>query len=134
LSLDVDFIVESALDELLEAAHGSDVGLNARDPIDSPWLDVIANIIVAHPTPAARRFFAAVKQYALDCLRREPDAWLVDQSALYCVLKMMERYDQPPAVAWIPAERQDCLWHIGHAYDYLLSDPRYMKYASDPAA
>jgi len=130
LSLDVDFIVESALDGLVDAAQQCDIGLNLRDPVDSPWLDVIANIIVANPTTAARRYFAAVKNYALTYLRREPEAWLVDQSALYCVLKMMERFAAPPSVAWIPADRQACLWHIGHAYDHLLNDPRYRKYAA----
>ena len=129
LSLDVDFIVEDTLAGLVDAAAGSDVGLNARDPVDSPWLDVIANIIVANPTPASRRYFAAVKNYALRYLRQEREAWLVDQSALYCVLKMLERYAAPPAVAWLPAARQSCLWHIGHAYDHLLDDPRYRKYA-----
>ena len=130
LSLDVDFIVESALDGLVDAAKSCDVGLNLRDPVDSPWLDVIANIIVANPTPASRRYFAAVKNYALKFLRQEPEAWLVDQSALYCVLKMMGRFATPPSVAWIPADRQACLWHIGHAYDHLLNDPRYRKYAA----
>ena len=134
LSLDVDFIVESTLAGLVDAVRGCDIGLNQRDPLDSPWLDVIANIIVANPTPAARRYFAAVKNYALDVLRREPDAWLVDQAALYCVLKMLERYGAPPAVAWIPADKQTCLWHIGHAYDHLLDDPRFRKYADAPAA
>lgn len=129
LSLDVDFIVEGALDGLIDAARDCDAALNARDPPDSPWLDVIANIIVANPTPAAHRYFGAVKNYALDRLSREPLAWLVDQSALYCVLKMMERFAEPPAVAWIPAGSQACLWHIGHAYDHLLDDPRYLKYA-----
>jgi len=133
LSLDVDFIVESALDGLVDAAQQCDVGLNLRDPLDSPWLDVIANIIVANPTPAARRYFAAVKNYALHFLRREPDAWLVDQSALYCVLKMLERYGEPPKVAWIPGATQACLWHIGHAYDHLLNDPRFRKYADNRA-
>ena len=134
LNLDVDFIVESTLAGLVDAVRGCDIGLNQRDPLDSPWLDVIANIIVANPTPAARRYFAAVKNYALDFLRREPDAWLVDQAALYCVLKMLERYGAPPAVAWIPADKQTCLWHIGHAYDHLLDDPRFRKYADAPAA
>ncbi len=134
LSLDVDFIVERALDPLIAAARDCDVGLNARNPVDSPWLDVIANLIVANPTPAARRYFAAVKNYALAFLRREPEAWLVDQSALYCVLKMLERYAAPPEVAWIPAQSQACLWHIGHAYDHLLNDPRFRKYADAPAA
>jgi tetratricopeptide (TPR) repeat protein len=129
LSLDVDFIVESSLDNLIDAARQADAGLNLRDPVDSPWLDVIANIIVANPTPAARRYFAAVKNYALDYIRREPEAWLVDQSALYCVLKMMERFDAPPAITWIPKQYMACLWHIGHAYEHLLDDPRYRKYA-----
>jgi tetratricopeptide (TPR) repeat protein len=133
LSLDVDFIVESTLDGLIAAAQGCDVGLNPRDPVDSPWLDVIANIIVANPTMASRHYFAAVKNYALGYLRREREAWLVDQSALYCVLKMMERFAAPPSVAWLPADRQACLWHIGHAYDHLLDDPRYRKYADAPA-
>jgi tetratricopeptide (TPR) repeat protein len=129
LSLDVDFILESALDGLVAAAAQCDVGLNARDPVDSPWLDIIANVIVANPTPASRRYFAAVKNYALRTLRRETEAWLVDQSALYCILKMMERFGAPPAVAWIPAAQQTCLWHIGHAYDHRLDDERYRKYA-----
>ena len=132
LSLDVDFVVENALDALVDAAQGCDLGLNPRDPVDSPWLDIIANIIVANPTPAARRYFVAVKNYALTYLRREREAWLVDQSALYCVLRMMERFAAPPSVAWIPADKQTCLWHIGHAYDHLLDDPRYRKYADAP--
>ena len=129
LSLDVDFIVTSVLDGLVAAARQCDVGLNRRDPVDSPWLDVIANIIVANPTPASRRYFATVGNYALNYLGREPAAWLVDQSALYCVLKMMERFYAPPKVAWIPAGRQACLWHIGHAYAHHLDDPRYLRYA-----
>ena len=129
LSLDVDFIVESPLDGLIDAAWQCDVGLNPRDPVDSPWLDVIANIIVANPTPACVSYFTAVKNYALMYLRREPEGWLVDQSALFCVLKMLARFAAPPSVAWIPADRQTCLWHIGHAYDHLLQDPRYRKYA-----
>ena len=129
LSLDVDFIVESDLSGLVAAAANADVGLNPRNPVDSPWLDIIANIIVARPTPPALAYFSAVRNYALEYLRREPDAWLVDQAALYCVLKMMERYATPPAVAWIPEASQRCLWHIGHAYDHLLNDPRFRKYA-----
>ena len=129
VSLDVDFVVEGVLDGLVDAAREHDVGLNPRDPVDSPWLDIIANIIVANPTAASRGFFAAVKNYALTYLRREPAAWLVDQTALFCVLKMLERFGAPPSVAWLSAEHQACLWHIGHAYDHLLNDPRYRKYA-----
>ncbi len=131
LSLDVDFIVEGRLDPLVDAAAGADVGLNLREPIDSPWLDIIANIIVANPPAAARRYLGAVSNYALQYLRRERKAWLVDQTALFCVLKMMERFARPPTVRWIPASEQSCLWHIGHAYGHLLDHPRYQKYARD---
>lgn len=129
LSLDVDFIVQSELSGLVAAVGAADAGLNLREPVDSPWLDIIANIIVAKPTRDAMRYFTAVKNYALHYLRQEPDAWLVDQSALYCAHKMMERYDAAPAITWLPAASQDCLWHIGHAYDHLLVDPRFRKYA-----
>ena len=129
LSLDADFIVEDRLDAIVAAAAGADVALNPREPVDSPWLDIIANIIVANPTPAANAYFSAVTNYALAMLEREPDSWLVDQTALYCVLAMARRYATPPAVAWLPSGiEQGRLWHIGHAYDHLLNDPRYRKY------
>lgn len=130
LSLDVDFIVEDRLDALVAAAAGADLALNPREPADSPWLDIIANIIVANPTPAAAAYFAAVRRYALALLEREPEAWLVDQAALYCVLAMARRFATAPAVAWLPPDiERGRLWHIGHAYDHLLQDPRYRRYA-----
>lgn len=130
MSLDADFIVEGPLAGIVAAAHGVDLALNPREPIDSPWLDLIANIIVANPTPAARAYFSAVRSYAMAALAREPDSWLVDQSAMYCVLEMARRYATPPAIAWLPRDIESGrLWHIGHAYDHLLDDPRYQKYA-----
>ena len=129
LVLDVDFIVETSLDVLFTAAAGHDVGLNARVPKDSPWLDVIANVIVANPTAAARRYFLAVGGYAYEQLRREPRAWLVDQAALFCVLRMFERFAEPPAVRWLPQAHQSGLFHIGHAYEHLLEDPRFVRYS-----
>ena len=75
-----------------------------------------------------------MKNYALRYLRQEPAAWLVDQSALYCVLRMLERFATAPSVAWVHAERHACLWHIGHAYDYLLNDSRFRQYADAPPA
>ena len=133
LSLDVDFIVEGRLGSIVAAAAGADIALNPRVPADSPWLDIIANIIVANPAPAALGYFSAVAHYALDMLEREPEAWLVDQSALYCVLAMMQRYAAAPAVAWLAANAAEHrLWHLGHAYEHLLLDPRYQKYAAAP--
>lgn len=130
LCLDVDFIVESGLSELVAKAQGVDMALNPRVPVDSPWLDIIANIIVANPTPAAIDFFSAVSNYAMATLEREPESWLVDQTAMYCVLAMMRRFASEPAIAWLaPDAAEGLLWHIGHAYEHLLDDPRYKKYA-----
>jgi len=130
LSLDVDVIVKGRLDTLVDAAVGGDLGLNRREPIDSPWLDVIANIIIANPTAAARRYLEAVGNYALRYIEREREAWLVDQTALFCVHKMMARFGEPPAVAWIAESQYPCLWHYGGANEHSAGDPRYLKYAA----
>ncbi|MEO8443348.1 MAG: tetratricopeptide repeat protein [Betaproteobacteria bacterium] len=130
LSLDVDVIVKGRLDLLVDAAAGGDLALNRREPIDSPWLDVIANIIVANPTAAARRYLEAVGNYVLRYIEREREAWLVDQTALFCVLKMMARFGEPPAVAWIAESQHPCLWHYGGANEHSVGDPRYLKYAA----
>jgi tetratricopeptide (TPR) repeat protein len=129
LSLDVDIIVKGGLDLLVDAAAGSDLALNRREPIDSPWLDVIANIIIANPTTAARLYLEAVGNYALRWIEREREAWLVDQTALFCVLKMMARFGEPPAIAWIAESQHPCLWHYGAANEHSAGDPRYLKYA-----
>lgn len=126
LSLAADFIVEDRLDEIVAAAAGADVALNSREPIDSPWHDVIANVVVANPTAAARDYFAAVRNYMLAMLEREPEAWLVEQAAMYCVLVMARRFATPPAVAWLqPDITRGRLWQIGHAYYDLLNNPGY---------
>ncbi len=130
LSLDVDIIVKDRLDLLVDAAAGGDLALNLRVPIDSPWLDIIANIIVANPTAAARRYLEAVGNYVLRYIEREREAWGVDQTALFCVLKMMGRFGEPPAVAWIAESRHPCLWHYGGANEHSVVDPRYLKYAA----
>jgi len=129
LSLDVDIIVQGKLATLVDAASASDVGLNRREPIDSPWLDVIANIIIGNPTAAAIGYFTAVANYALEYIKREGDAWLVDQTALFCVLKMMNRYASAPSVTWISESNQPSLWHFGAANEHSVTDPRYLKYA-----
>jgi tetratricopeptide (TPR) repeat protein len=129
LCLDADFIVEESLDPFFAVLHGKDLVLHPRHTIDSPWLDIVANVIGASPTPAARRYLSAVASYALASIEREPQAWLADQAALYCVLRMFQRYDVPPAIAWFERAEERGLWHIGHAYDFLLSDPRFTRYA-----
>jgi hypothetical protein len=53
---------------------------------------------------------------------------------MYCVLAMMRRFAAEPAIAWLaPDAAEGLLWHIGHAYEHLLDDPRYRKYATASA-
>ena len=65
LSLDVDFIVESDLSGLVAAAANADVGLNPRNPVDSPWLDIIANIIVARIAMPMRKLNSCLRSSSL---------------------------------------------------------------------
>jgi hypothetical protein len=132
LSLDVDIIVTGGLDSLFDFSVGSDVALNKRNPIDSPWLDITANILVVNPTVAAIRYMSIVGNYALRWIGREADAWMVDQTALFCVLRMMTLYapEQVPAVAWIAQTDHPGLWHYGAANEHSLSDSRYLDFAA----
>ena len=131
LSLDVDIIVTGSLDSLFDFSSGSDLALNKRIPIDSPWLDIIANIVAANPTTAAIQYLTIVGNYALRWIGREPDAWMVDQTALFCSLKMMSLYasQQVPAIAWISQGDHSGLWHYGAANEHSLSDQRYLDFA-----
>jgi len=129
LVLDTDVIVERPVYPLFDSLKGNDLCLNAREPIDSPWLDVIANVIVASPTARAKRYFERVASYAVALLHSEPQAWMTDQAALYCVLKMLERYDAPPAVSWLRQAHESGLFHLGYAYDHAMADPRFTKYS-----
>ena len=131
---DVDTIFEAPIDALLASTAGMDAGLIARSPPDSPWLDIVANIVVANPTAPGRRYFAAVENFIRHFAERGEWFWHLDQIALHCVLKMMERFDTPPRVSWID-QATSSIWHIGHAYDFKLRDGRFTKYQLDrPAA
>ena len=124
---DVDTIFEAPIDGLLASTAGKDVGLIQRSPPDSPWLDIVANIVVANPGAMARRYFAAVENFITHFAERGEWYWHLDQIALNCVLKMMERYDTPPRVSWID-QNTSSVWHIGHAYDFRLKEGRFTKY------
>ncbi len=125
---DIDTVFEAPLDGMLTALReGYDIGLIEREPPDSPWLDIVANIIVANPTAMARRYFAAVGNFVGHFSARGEWFWHLDQIALHCVLKMMERYDRRPAVGRI-AQDDAAIWHIGHAYDFKLEDSRFRRY------
>lgn len=129
LTLDADTIAEAPVASFFDVAEPVDLRLNARHWIDAPWLDIVANVIVAFPTAAAGEYLDAVGRYARRYLESEADPWLLDQSALFCVYRMACRFGRPPRVDWMDHSAQPGLWHIGQAYDHLLGDPRFRRYA-----
>jgi tetratricopeptide (TPR) repeat protein len=129
LSFDVDAVVEGPLERILDHVGSCDMGLVLREPIDSPWWDVIAFIVGVRPTAATLAYLHRVRNYILHFYERRQMPWALDQISLYCVLKMMERFDAAPTVAWLPREVQALTWQIGQAYDYKLSDARFTRYA-----
>lgn len=131
---DIDTVFEAPLDDLLAATGAADIGLIDRAPADSPWLDIIANVVIANHTEAAQRYFCAVANYVRKFLARGELFWHLDQIALYCVLKMMRRFDAPPSVAPIAAAAGAALWHIGNPYDYRLKEHRAARYRLEDAA
>jgi hypothetical protein len=125
---DIDTVFEAPIDAMLRGVRASDVGLIHREPPESPWLDVVANIVIANDTERARRYFSAVENFIRHFVGRGKLFWHLDQIALYCVLKMMERFDEPPHVAPLTASARASTWHIGNPYDYRLKEHRVARY------
>ncbi len=128
LSFDVDSVVEAPLDGILDYVGNRDLGLVLREPVDAPWWDIIAFILCLRPTPATLTYLRRVRAYILDFFEKRQMPWALDQTALYCVLKMTERFDAAPEVAWLPRDVQAVTWQIGQAYDYKLTDARVQRY------
>lgn len=128
--IDVDAIVENSLDGAVDWASRFDVALARREPLHSPWLDISAGLVVANPSVASGSYFERVRNYLLDFMERDAMPWHVDQAALYCVLRMMERYDVAPKVGWLPQSARDCVWQMGHSYERNLFDARFTRYSS----
>lgn len=129
VALDIDAVLEGGLDRYIDFVADRDVALLQREPPDAPWLDIIAYLMVANPTRGAVEYFKLVRNYIWHFLRSGDVHWHLDQIALYCCLKMMERYASPPSVAWLTREfLEHGLWHLGHAYDYKLADERLARY------
>ena len=128
---DVDTVFETPLAGLLASVGDADVGLIQREPIDSPWLDVVANLVVANDTERTQRYFAAVERYIRHFVARDKMFWHLDQIALYCVLRMMGRFAEPPRVCWLTAASRAAVWHIGNPYAFRLDDERVARYRLD---
>ena len=125
---DIDTVFETPIDAMIASVKGGDVGLIQREPPDSPWLDIIANIVIANQTEPAQRYFAAVRNFIRHFAGRGELFWHLDQIALYCVLKMMERFSAPPRVDWITQRARAAVFHIGNPYDFRLQDARVARY------
>ena len=97
----IDFVFDMPLDSLVGSTSHADIGLVQREPPDSPWLDISAGLVVAQPSEPALRYFRAIAQYIRHYWSRGDLAAHLDQTALYCVLRMMERFAGAPRVSWL---------------------------------
>ena len=125
---DIDTVFEAPIDDLLAQVGAADIGLIQREPADSPWLDIVANIVIARDTDATWRYFSAVGNFIRHFVGRGKLYWHLDQIALYCVLKMMQRFDEAPRVAPLSRSARAVVWHIGNPYDYRLREYRVARY------
>lgn len=129
LACDVDAVLEERAEDLLAFAAEADAGLLARAPADSPWLDVVAYVMAINPSRGALDYFRLVRNYVRHFLAAGEVHWFMEQIALYCSLRMLERFAAAPRVAWFPAELvRGAIWHLGHAYAGKLADERLARY------
>jgi tetratricopeptide (TPR) repeat protein len=129
---DIDAILEQSFLPLVEKVARHEVGLVRRTPLKySPWLDIVANVVVAHPTPRVTLFFNLVRNYILHFYHRQEMYWHLDQIALFCVLKLLERFGEPPVVNWINEVSDQLIWQLGHAqqYEHKLQEERFTRYS-----
>jgi tetratricopeptide (TPR) repeat protein len=131
---DIDTVFETAVDDMLASVGAADVGLVRREPPDSPWLDIVANIVIARNSDRTMRYFSAVANFIRHFVGRGKSYWHLDQIALYCVLKMMERFDEAPRVASLTTAACAAIWHIGNPYEYRLKEQRVARYQIDDVA
>jgi hypothetical protein len=129
--VDIDAIIERPMDELLTALQNAPMGMYFRDPRASPWMDIVANVVVAAPAPETEEFFAMVRAFLLHHRRNGLLIWHLDQVALYCVWRMLSVYRSAPHVSAIQDAAGHVHWHLGNAYDHKLSLPRYTRYSND---
>ena len=125
---DIDTVFEAPIDDMLARLESVDVGLIQREPADSPWLDIVANVVIARDTAASSRYFSAVGNFIRHFVGRGKLFWHLDQIALYCVLKMMQRFDSPPRVGPLARSARAAVWHIGNPYAYRLKESRVARY------
>lgn len=126
--LDIDAVLEASLAAVVRFADGADVALSGREPRLGPWVDVCAGMVVAEPTDAGLRYFELVRNFVLHFKEQQALHWHLDQVALYCVGRMMQRYLGNLRIAWIPAELQASAWQIGHGFDFRLDSERYTRH------
>lgn len=109
---DIDMSVEQPLSRLAERVAHADLALERRRPRSDPWLEVSAGAVVARPSEPARRYFRLVRGYLHDYRARNALRWHLDQSALYCTLRMMETYATGPKISWLK-NFDGVLRHVG---------------------
>ncbi len=129
--LDIDAALQAPVATLVAAAGAADLGLFLRRPRRAPWLDLVANTLVARPTAAAQHYLRLVRNYIDHFLVQDQPRWHLDQCALYCTLRMLEGQGDAPAVTWITDAAQANVYHVGNQHDDRMADPRYARFAAE---
>ena len=126
--VDIDYVFESRVADVVRVASECDLAYMPREIPSAPWADYLAGLVVARPTPLTLEYFNLVGQFILRAMRRGEASWMLDQLALYCVHRMMQRFGKEPKMCAIDADQRSCLWHIGHSYQSRHKDPRVQRH------
>jgi len=129
--LDIDAALLAPVATLIAGASDADLGLFLRRPRRAPWLDLVANTLVAQSTAAARHYLRLVRNYIDYFLERDKAGWHLDQCALYCTLRMLESHGGAPRVGWITDAVRANVFHVGNNHDTRMADPRYARFAAE---
>jgi hypothetical protein len=129
ICVDIDAVFEASVSGIADFASRFDLALTPRSSAHSPWLDIPAGVVVANPNPSSMGYFKLVRRYLLDFAGRGTMPWHLDQVALYCVNRMLQRFASAPDIGWLPKAVCDSIWQIGHNYDWLLKQPRFTRYS-----
>ncbi|MSQ73223.1 MAG: tetratricopeptide repeat protein [Betaproteobacteria bacterium] len=127
--LDIDAALQESVARLIDSTADSDLGLTLRRPKRAPWLDIIANTLVARPTEPAQAYLRLLANYLNHFLDEGDPQWHLDQCALYCTLRMLEAEGRAPGVRWISDATHATVYHVGHSHDDRMADPRYGRFA-----
>ena len=126
--LDADLAIQMPLTKIIETIGEADIGLFYRRPSRAPWLDISANVLVVRSTEATHNYLRLVRNYINFFMEHDDPQWHLDQTALYCTLRMMQKQGIAPNVSSISGVLNEGVFLLGHKYDERMSDPCYARF------